>query len=111
MFQLGYQIGLKPNEVLDLSLDQFQACVEGYLDRTFDMQILGVQSGYWAGYWGNPNRKKAKSLKYILESMVKTRKRKTSTVKPDVDVDAFLAREARFKKRQERRDSNGNRSV
>nr|DAT31928.1 MAG TPA: hypothetical protein [Caudoviricetes sp.] len=92
------QIGLKPDEVLDMSLDVFQACARGYADHIFDLQLVGVQQGYWAGYYSSA--KKPKPLKYIMDKLFKARRKgehDAQTVeKPDVDVDAFLAMEAQF---------------
>lgn len=89
------QMGLKPDEVLDMSLEVFQACTRGYSDRLFDQQLIAVQQGYWAGYYNRS--KKPKSLKQIFEKLVKGRNAKTSNVKPDIDVEAFLKTEAKFK--------------
>ena len=94
------QIGLKPSEVLDMSLDTFRACSRGYSAHMFDMQILGVQQGYWAGYYSRA--KKPKSVKSIVEKMVRERGRSgrsTKQEKPDVDVEAFLKMEEQFNKR------------
>lgn len=91
------QIGLKPSEVLDMSLDAFRACSRGYSARMFDMQILGVQQGYWAGYYSRT--KKPKSVKSIVDKMVREKGRSTKQEKPDVDVEAFLKMEEQFNKR------------
>ena len=84
-----------------MSLDVFEAFVSGYSDRLLDSQLLAVQSGYWAAYY--TNSKHPKPLKQILESMVMkhvcTLKPSSSAPKPDVDVEAFLAQEERFKKK------------
>ena len=91
------QIGLKPSEVLDMSLDVFRACSRGYSAHMFDMQILGVQQGYWAGYYSRT--KKPKSVKSIVDKMVREKSRSTKQEKPDVDVEAFLKMEEQFNKR------------
>ena len=92
------QIGLKPDEVLDMSLDVFQACARGYADHMFDLQLVGVQQGYWAGYYSSA--KKPKPLKYVIDKLFKARRKgehvSQTVEKPDVDVDAFLAMEAQF---------------
>ena len=72
----------------------------------FDLETLGVQSGYWSGYWSHPGRKNAKPLKSILEELLREHNKKSSDKKPDIDVEAFLATEARFRRRQERRDAS-----
>lgn len=84
-----------------MSLDVFQAYIAGYEARLFDNQILAVQVGYWAGYYGR--HKKPKSIKTILSSMMNKRKRslnKGKVTKPEVDVEAFLEMEAQFKRKQ-----------
>lgn len=98
---MGGQCGLKPEEVLDMSLDVFQAYVKGYGDRLFDQQIVALQSGYWSAYYANA--KHPKPMHKIAEDMMKRRKnedaKKLSAPKPDVDVEAFLAVEAEFQAR------------
>lgn len=90
------QIGLKPDEVLDMSLDVFRACTRGYMDRMFDQQILGVQNGYWAGYYSRD--KKPKSIKSVIEKMMRRRNKPSGHVE-EVDVEAFQRMEERFKQR------------
>lgn len=86
-----------------MSLDVFQAVVRGYSDRLLDMQILSVQSGYWAAYYiGSKHPKKPKDVAAsMLRAHVKSEDKQqnvaVSTPAPAVDVDTFLAREARFK--------------
>ena len=80
-----------------MSLDVFRACSRGYSARMFDMQILGVQQGYWAGYYSRT--KKPKSVKSIVDKMVREKSRSTKQEKPDVDVEAFLKMEEQFNKR------------
>ena len=83
-----------------MSLEVFQAYVLGYSDRLFDQQILAVQAGYWAGYYSRA--KHPKSIKTILTTMLRKRtqaEKKIRTPAPDVDVEAFLAMEQKFKER------------
>lgn len=83
-----------------MSLEHFQAYVLGYSDRLFDQQILAVQAGYWAGYYSKAKR--PKNIKNILTSMLRKRaqsEQKIKTPAPDVDVEAFLAMEQKFKER------------
>lgn len=81
-----------------MSLDVFQAYVKGYGDHILDQQILALQSGYWSAYYSNV--KHPKQMSRIAEDMIKRHKnadaKKISTPRPDVDVEAFLAMEARF---------------
>lgn len=86
-----------------MSLDVFQAVVSGYSDRLLDMQILSVQTGYWAAYY--VGSKRPKLPKDVAASMLRAHKKSerqkkavaVSTPAPAADVDTFLAREARFK--------------
>ena len=80
-----------------MSLDVFRACSRGYSARMFDMQILGVQQGYWAGYYSRT--KKPKSVKSIVDKMAREKSKPTKQEKPDVDVEAFLKMEEQFNKR------------
>ena len=90
---------MKPDEVLDMSLDVLGAVFRGYADRLHDQQILAVQSGYWSGYWSNS--KHPKSLNQIVDMLTRKSNKDTSHA-DDVDVEAFLERERKF---NERRDS------
>lgn len=95
MFQIGAQCGLKPNEVLDMSLEVFNAVIRGYSDHIFDLQVVAVHQGYWAGYYGRV--KKPKSIKSILNNMLKVKSRdnqkKSREKVTEVDVETFLKRE------------------
>ena len=80
MFQIGAQCGLKPDEVLDMSLDMFKAVVQGY----------------WAGYYSRA--KKPKSLESVLKKLFKAKERNSDKLYKqkkidDVDVESFLAKE------------------
>ena len=95
MFQIGAQCGLKPNEVLDMSLDVFRAVVRGYNDHIFDLQLLAVQQGYWSGYYNRA--KKPKSLEAVLKKMFKTKskdtQKKSQSEITEEDIETFLQRE------------------
>lgn len=86
-----------------MSLDMFQAVVSGYSDRLLDMQILSVQTGYWAAYY--VGSKRPKLPRDVAASMLRAHKKSksqqktvaVSTPASAADVDTFLAREARFK--------------
>ena len=87
-----------PNDVLDMSMDIFQSIVAGYSDRLIDLQILSIQTGYWAAYY--VGSKHPKSPDKIADSFTKKRVKAPKVVPvAEVDVDTFLAREARFKSR------------
>ena len=79
-----------------MSLDVFKAVINGYSDHIFDLQLVAVHQGYWAGYYGRA--KKPKSLESILNKMFKARKKNENNFYKqekveDVDVESFLARE------------------
>ena len=86
-----------------MSLDVFQAYVEGYGDRIVDSQIIAVQMGYWSAYYSGV--KHPKPVSRIAEDIVRRHKaqgaKNLNTPKPDVDVDAYLEMEAQFKSRLE----------
>lgn len=77
-----------------MSLDQFNACVDGYSTRLLDQQKLAVQQGYWAGYYSRATH--PKSLQSIINKMDQPQGRVQQHV-VEVDVEEFLRREARFK--------------
>lgn len=89
------QIGLKPEEVLDMSLEVFRACSEGYADHLTDLEILSVQQGYWVGYYSNSKR--PKSVKSIIDRILRSREKGSHA--SEVDVESFLERERRFTER------------
>lgn len=81
-----------------MSLDLFQAVVQGYTDRLFDQQVIAVQAGFWAGYYSKV--KHPKSVDSVISSMHKKKvrqdKRHLKAPAPVVDVEGFLAREQRL---------------
>lgn len=81
-----------------MSLACFLACVAGYNDHMFDLQLIAVHSGYWSGYYSS---RKPKPLKSIINKLIAARdKQKNPKQHADtVDVSAFLAAEQRFKNR------------
>lgn len=87
-----------------MSLDVFKAVIRGYSDHLFDLQILSVYQGYWAGYY--TRTKKPKNLEVILKKLLKARsnngQKKSQKKATEVDVDTFLMREqmrlSKFKK-------------
>lgn len=85
-----------------MSLDIFRACVQGYSDRLFDQQVQSVQSGYWAAYYSNTKHPKPPKnlISEMVQQKLKSEKRRGSKiVRPEVDVDAFLAAEEQFFRR------------
>ena len=84
-----------------MSLDVFNIYVRGYSDRLLDQQILAMQTGHWAAYF--VGSKHPKSTKELAERMLRDHLKQDARIKnpsaprPDVDVEAFLEREAKFK--------------
>ena len=80
-----------------MSLDVFKAVIKGYADHIFDLQLVAVHQGYWAGYFHRA--KKPKSLDTILKKLFKAKEKnegKSTGQRPraeEVDVEGFLARE------------------
>lgn len=87
LFRLGYNIGLLPEQVLDMSLDVFNTLVEGYSDRLVDLQSIAAQTGYWSGYY---QTKRPRKIKDVVNSILKNkerkqiRKQKTATTEDDI---------------------------
>jgi hypothetical protein len=105
LFRVGAQIGLKPDEVLDTTLDVLKAMIQGYSDHIFDLQLVCTQAGYWAGYYSRA--KKPKSIKQIVSTMLRGKEaeerkhsKSKNAVKPEVDVEAFLEMERQFQLRK-----------
>lgn len=95
MFSLGFRIGLLPEQTLDMSLDQFNACVDGYSIRLLDQQKLAAQQGYWTGYYSRTAH--PKSLQSVINKIGQSQDKPQKHV-AEVDVEEFLRREAQFKK-------------
>jgi hypothetical protein len=65
-----------------MDLDTFQAIVEGYQARLVDQNIVGLQTGFFAGYYNR--QKKPKPVKHFVKML--TRKHTGhSSVEPDVE--------------------------
>lgn len=89
---------MKPNEILDMSLDMVQAAIKGYGDAILDQQIIALQAGYWSAYYSGV--KHPKPVSKIAEDMVRRHKQQDAKAalkpKPDVNVEAYLEMEAQF---------------
>lgn len=86
-----------------MSLEVLNAYLKGYSDHLFNLQLLSIQQGYWAGYF--TRAKRAKPLKKIIDELVRGRTKKAPKRledKPDVDVEAFLKAEREFNKKLKR---------
>ena len=78
-----------------MSLDVFNAVIRGYTDHIFDLQLVAIHQGYWAGYYGRA--RKPKGLDIILKKMLKSKskdtQKKSQSKVTEVDVETFLQRE------------------
>lgn len=78
-----------------MSLDVFKAVIKGYSDHIFDLQLVAVHQGYWAGYYSRA--KKPKNIETILKKLFKAKEKGEDKPKQkkveDVDVEKFLAME------------------
>lgn len=91
-----------------MSVDTYNACVEGYGDHLFDLQILAVQQGYWSGYYGMGS-KHPKLPDKIAEDMLRRKERgkNSGTHSNEVDVEQFLATEREFQRKLMEGATNG----
>lgn len=82
-----------------MSLDVFKACIKGYSDHLFDMQLLCAHQGYWAGYF--VKAKRPKTLQAIIDKMIRSRDEDSVQSKhaDSVDVQEFMRTEELFKER------------
>ena len=85
---------MKPEEVLDTTLDVFNALVKGYNDRIIDFQALTAQIGYWSAYYQS---KRPKKLDTIVSQILKNKLTKSSepTITTESDIKKFQERELR----------------
>ena len=93
-----------------MTADTFDACVEGYQDHLFDLQILSVQQGFWSGYYGFGSRH-PKSPDKIANSLIKEKQGKGSGSTlghaDEVDVEEFLRMEQQFQRRLQEGETDG----
>lgn len=90
-----------------MNIDTLNAVIQGYQDRLFDQQCLAVHQGFWAGYY-SIRTKRPKPVATILNTLFrnKMKTQNKSTHADEVDVDAFLAMEADFKRRLEAQNAS-----
>lgn len=88
-----------------MSLDMFNAYVLGYSDSLLDKQIIAMQTGHWAAYFvGSKHPKNPKDLAEKMHAEHAKQGAKCqnfSAPRPEVDVEAFLETEAKFKAKLE----------
>lgn len=85
-------------------MEQLNCFIQGYSDRTLELQQLAVEIGYWSAYYSNA--KHPKPVSKIFEMLRrKPTKKKHSDQEPDVE--AFLQLEQKRLKMLERRDMHG----
>lgn len=81
-----------------MSLDTFNACIEGYEDKLFDIQLTAVHSGFWSGYYTNSRH--PKPVKHMIETLIRARNKSPQQHADEVDVEEFQRREAAFLQRK-----------
>lgn len=84
---MGFRCGLTKDQVLALSLEEFQACLNGYSERLKDQQKLAIQQGYWTAYY--LGAKHPKSVDALIEAIDEGPQKHLD----EVDVATFLERE------------------
>lgn len=112
MWEIGAQCGLKPDEVLDMTLPMFRAFIRGYDDHMFSLQRIAVISGFYSGYYMSS---KPKPLDQVLQQLddeyTFNRNGGTRQAKVALEKEAMDQQVALFQEREERlrRFLNGNR--
>ena len=104
LFKTAYQIGLTPEQVLDLTFWQFKACSEGYSERTKDEMCQQVVGAYYTAYYSNAKHPKspARVIKQILntgdyEQEPNYEKRERHEVNMEEEIALYEERERRFR--------------
>lgn len=92
-----------------MSLDVFNAVVKGYTNHLFDLQVISVQTGYWAGYY--TRAKKPKPLKSVISNVTRSKNKEEKTSRKgvkasEVNVDAFLAMEQKFQEKMQKQNTS-----
>ena len=79
-----------------MSIDVFNAYIEGYGEHMFDYQLLAAHVGYWSGYFQS---KRPKPLETVLDKLIKAHKNPQQKHVSEVDVEAFLKQQEEFNRR------------
>lgn len=79
-----------------MSIDVFNAYIEGYGEHMFDYQLLAAHVGYWAGYFQS---KRPKPLEAVLNKLIKAHKNPQQKHTDEVDVESFLKQQEEFNRR------------
>nr|DAJ97136.1 MAG TPA: hypothetical protein [Caudoviricetes sp.] len=79
-----------------MSIDVFNAYIEGYGEHMFDYQLLAAHVGYWAGYFQS---KRPKPLEVVLNKLIKAHKNPQQKHTDEVDVESFLKQQEEFNRR------------
>lgn len=85
-------------------MEQFNCFIQGYSDRTLELQQLAVEIGYWSAYYSNA--KHPKPVSKIFE-MLRKKPVKKQHSDQDPDVETFLQLERKRLEMLERRDMHG----
>ena len=75
-------------------MESLNAYIAGYSEHLQDLQFLGIQQGFWTGYYCNSRR--AKKPDKIIADIISKKTRKHSD---DVDIEQFLQMEESFNRR------------
>lgn len=76
---MGSHAGIKPNDVLDMTMEELQAFLDGFNNRLMDQHVQAINSGYWAGYYTNSGRKAKAPATHIKKLMQAGTKKKRKT--------------------------------
>lgn len=85
MIFLGAGVGLKPSDIYDMELWEFNAYIKGYKEVFYKEQMNLMKQAYYTGMFGNSNNKKPKSLEHYLDQVEKNFRKGEYKEKP-VDV-------------------------
>lgn len=101
LFRLGFNIGIMPDELLDMPLDVLGALIQGYRDRIIDDQSTAAQIGYWCAYYQSKHPRNINDVaSEISESKYKTENEiKKGTVE---DLDAGIKRFEELESRRQK---------
>lgn len=71
--------------------------MNGYNQRLLDEHVVSIHTGYWSGYYANAKRPKSPTV--MAQKLRRASEKAQSNelgAKPEVDVDAFQAKEKRL---------------
>ncbi len=80
-------MGLLPEQLLDLTIWQWNAYCDGYKFRRADELALKIEAAYYEAYWNGYSKGGKKSLKRIIQDIYKRQNKQKKKKPTPIDID------------------------